>query len=196
MKLRFPGWHGLMLILVLVAACEGPISEEAAKPQVVDPDAERASLIQADLDFGDTALQQGLAPAYLQFLADDAVQLPDGDLPIEGRDAIYENILLATEDGSFSLSWEPVAAEVSASGDLGYTWGGYRFEAQDESGQPVSYEGKYANFWRKSAKGRWQIVLDISNQNQVAYEFYGDPDFDPNADGVGYDDAGLTNEAL
>ncbi len=193
---RFKDWHGLWLATMLVAACDGQVSGGTAKPRTIDLDAERASLIQADLDFGDTAGEQGLAPAYLQFLAIDAVQLPDGDLPIEGRDAIYENILLATKNDNFSLSWEPVAAEVSNSGDSGYTWGGYRLETQDETGQPLSYGGKYANFWRKSAEGRWEIVLDISNQNQVDYDFYPDPDLDLNADGVEYDDAGLTNEPL
>lgn len=166
---------GIVLTVLLTVACDGTVSEKVTVTQEPDLEAGRASLIQADLDFGDAAAEQGLALAYLNYLAADAVQLPDGDFPIEGRDAIYENILLATEGGDFSLSWEPVAAEVSASGDLGYTWGGYRFEAVDESGQLYAYEGKYANFWRKSADGRWEIVLDISNRNQLDAGFIPDP---------------------
>ena len=39
-------------------------------------------------------------------------------------------------------------------------------------------EGKYASVWRKSFAGRWQVVLDVSNQNEVPYADELEFDFD------------------
>lgn len=173
MSNKIVAWGAISLFLMLIFACEGGSPGDAQR-QGIDVGAERASLIQADLDFAELAASAGLAEAYKQYLAEDAVQLPDGDLPIAGRQAIYENIVLAIQSNEFLLTWEPIAAEVSASGDLGYTWGAYFFEAEDEAGEPFSYEGKYVNIWSKRADGSWEIVLDISNQNLV--EYYDDLD--------------------
>jgi ketosteroid isomerase-like protein len=168
MSYRISGLPVIALALCLLAGCDGRAPAGEALDATV-AEAARDSLIKADLAFAELALNEGLPQAYLRYLADDAVQLPDGDLPIAGKEAIYENIVAVAESAEFSLTWEPVAAEVSAAGDLGYTWGVYYFEALDENGEPLSYEGKYANVWRKAPGGNWQILLDISNQNRVDY---------------------------
>jgi ketosteroid isomerase-like protein len=168
MSYRLVGLAGLMPALVLLAGCDSG-SPAVDNIDVAAMEAARDSLIDADLAFSALAQEQGLPAAYLQYLAEDAVQLPDGDLPIAGKDAIYANIIAVVESGQFELSWEPFAAEVSAAGDLGYTWGAYYFAALDDDGQRVSYEGKYANVWQRLADGNWQILLDISNQNRADY---------------------------
>ena len=159
---------GIILTAVLLAGCDSR-APAPANNSATDREAARESLIEADLAFSQLAVEKGLPEAYLEYLAEDAVQLPDGDLPIAGKDAIYANILAVTGSSDFELSWEPIAAEVSAAGDLGYTWGTYTFEALDEAGERVAYEGKYANFWERTAAGYWRILLDISNQNYSDY---------------------------
>jgi ketosteroid isomerase-like protein len=126
-------------------------------------------LLERDLEFANTVAQSGLAEAYRLFLADDAVQLPDGDWPVRGRNTIYRQIQEATEDSEFLLSWKPEVAEVSVSGDLGYTWGTYWLEVPDEEGEPLVIEGNYLNVWRKSADNVWEVVVDISNQIATDY---------------------------
>jgi len=168
----------ILICALGVASCDGvgDGARMSAKPaeSPVDTGAEQArtGLLARDLAFGNTVAERGLAEAYRLFLAEDAVQLPDGDWPLRGRDAIYEQILAATqgsEDSNFALSWKPEAAEVSAAGDLGYTWGTYWLELVDEDGDPAVVEGNYVNVWRKSAGGVWEVIVDISNQIAVDY---------------------------
>ena len=60
-----------------------------------------------------------------------------------------------------SLTWEPDKEEMAASGDLGYTYGRYRYRGNGPDGRPVVHNGKYVTIWRKEQDGRWRIVVDI-----------------------------------
>jgi hypothetical protein len=82
---------------------------------------------------------------------------------------VAENIVVSIDDDQVNLTWEALDGAVSASGDIGYTWGNYYFETMDEQSQWFGTEGKYVNIWRKSAAGVWKVVLDISNQNELLY---------------------------
>lgn len=161
---------------LLATACDKPVSMSAADPPSIAE--AREALLQADYAFADTALELGVEQAYADFLAADAVQLPDGGLTLVGKAAIMENVAAAVASTDFALTWEPVSAEVAASGELGYTWGNYYLEGTDADGLIYAAEGKYANVWRKSSAGRWQVVLDVSNQNEVPYADELEFDFD------------------
>lgn len=154
--------------LALLTACDGMPGGAPPVP-VIDLEQERESLLQQDLRFADVAYAEGVAEAYRRFMAEDAIQLPDGGLAIGGRDAIYADMLAITDGVEFSLTWEPIKAEVAASGDLGYTWGIYYYESLDEIGAPFVAEGKYVYLWRKNG-GRWELILDITNQTEPDYE--------------------------
>jgi len=64
------------------------------------------------------------------------------------------------------LLWTPLGGGVSASGDLGYTYGTYEFRSRDEDGKLGSTYGKYATIWRKQSDGSWKVVLDMGNVGQ------------------------------
>jgi ketosteroid isomerase-like protein len=169
MTARKPCWVLVVLgLMPLLTACDGMPASGPAQP-VVDIEQERQALFQQDMRFADVAYKEGVAEAYRRFMAADAVQLPDGGFAIEGRELIYEDLLAITGEMDFSLSWEPVKAEVAASGDLGYTWGFYYYEAVDEMGAPFVAEGKYVYLWRKN-NDRWELILDITNQTEPYYE--------------------------
>lgn len=61
------------------------------------------------------------------------------------------------------MTWQPVKAEISASGDLGYTYGYYQARSHTAQGDVVR-EGKYTTIWRKQSDGTWKVVLDIGNE--------------------------------
>ncbi len=169
MNTGFSAWTGwAVAALAILTACGGMPGGAPPVP-VIDLEQERESLLQQDLRFADVAYAEGVAEAYRRFMAEDAIQLPDGDLAIDGRDAIYANMLAITEGLEFSLTWEPIKAEVAASGDLGYTWGIYYYESLDEIGAPFVAEGKYVYLWRKNG-GRWELILDITNKTEPDYE--------------------------
>ena len=61
------------------------------------------------------------------------------------------------------LTWRPVGADISASGDLGYTYGTFEFRSKDKNGKPTVEHGKYTSIWKKQNDGSWKVVLDMGN---------------------------------
>jgi quercetin dioxygenase-like cupin family protein len=58
-----------------------------------------------------------------------------------------------------SVKWEPTKAEVSTSGDVGYTTGAYESMANG-----VPDKGKYVTVWQK-LDGQWKVAEDIFNSD-------------------------------
>jgi ketosteroid isomerase-like protein len=67
------------------------------------------------------------------------------------------------DDKNNSLTWKPIGADVSSSGDLGYTYGTYEFRSKDASGKPSVSHGKYTSIWKRQKDGSWKVVLDMGN---------------------------------
>ena len=116
--------------------------------------------MKADREFAAAAKQHGVAIAFREFAAPEALSLPMGETPIRGREAIFE-AMSAFPPGE--LLWQPVGADLARSGDLGYTWGTYEFRTHDAEGKPATRHGKYLTVWKKQADGAWKIVVDTGN---------------------------------
>ncbi|MEW5901253.1 MAG: nuclear transport factor 2 family protein [Acidobacteriota bacterium] len=123
----------------------------------VDPLKGRSIVIEAEREFVEKANQDGLVPAYLFFAADDIRIYRDGSLPEVGKKALSNLIKTASDE----LLSEPMDAEASSSGDLGYAYGIAEWKtegAPDTAGRSQSF----LRIWRKSSDGRWKIVLDLA----------------------------------
>lgn len=127
---------------------------------------EEEKLLATDIEFSRKSVEVGAAEVFNLFLADDALQLPAEAEPIVGRENIYER--MKPRSGSYVLRWEPKKAEVSASGDLGWTWGTYTLTTTDSAGTNKAFYGKYLNVWRKQPSGLWKVIIDIGNQNPAS----------------------------
>jgi ketosteroid isomerase-like protein len=141
---------------LLLAGCATSPEKQPAR----GPSAGEAALMQTDTAFARAAATLGVAEAFYQFFAEDAVWLPVGSDPVIGRAAVRDRI---REAGTVQLAWQPQAAAVARSGDLGYTWGLYESRARGADGRERISRGKYTTIWRKQTDGRWLAVLDIGN---------------------------------
>ena len=112
---------------------------------------------QADEDFSNYSREHGMRKAFLEFIDDDGIMMRDNSMPIIGAHAI--NYITSINDSSIELTWEPRGADMSASGDLGYTYGVY--ELKDSNNVQ---KGTYVTIWKKQADGKWKFVLDSGNQ--------------------------------
>jgi ketosteroid isomerase-like protein len=130
-----------LLMLACLAGCAYQTSRGAAE-----------EVMQADRDFAARAATAGLRAAFVEFAAPDAMLFRAGVGPIRGPQAIGESFDAAA---SATLVWAPEAAEVAASGDLGYTWGWYTFTADGKSST-----GNYVSIWRRVDR-RWRYVIDL-----------------------------------
>ncbi|MGD8867001.1 MAG: DUF4440 domain-containing protein [Gemmatimonadales bacterium] len=71
---------------------------------------------------------------------------------------------LATQpDAPGLLSWEPVLADVSLAGDLGFTTGPWSYSPDPASG-PTAH-GQYFTVWELQRDGTWKVVIDHGTYN-------------------------------
>lgn len=110
------------------------------------------SLVDAERAFARMARDVSMRDAFLSNLAEDGVVFNPG--PVNGR-ALWE----ARPQNDALLAWEPVYAEVAASGDFGFTTGPWSYRA-DRTSAPVAF-GHFVSIWKKDSDGAWRVALDI-----------------------------------
>jgi ketosteroid isomerase-like protein len=119
-------------------------------------------LLEVDREFSDLSLKIGAPESFLTYIDDSCVLLRPNRNPVIGRKKIEE--LYSTPDTSFTLSWKPLSADISGSGDLGYTYGIFTVSMDSPEGIKVTKEGTYVTIWKKDINGNWKFVLDTGNQ--------------------------------
>jgi ketosteroid isomerase-like protein len=151
-----------LFLLVLTAGLLVIIVVPTLHPFAAAPARDTAdTLRQLEADFMKAAAEHG-SQGYLSYYADDAVEVPNGAALIQGKANIAKTMgFLDLKD--HHLTWKPVGADLSASGDLGYTYGTYEFRSKDKDGKPVVNHGKYTSIRKKQKDGNWKVVLDMGN---------------------------------
>lgn len=119
---------------------------------------------QAEIAF-DRAVAEGDLNAFADSIAEDAVFY--GGKKLVGRDAVVEAWQpFFDPDSGLSLRWGPDEVDVSASGDLGVSRGGYRLTRIAEDGTVSVGVGTFVTVWKRSEDGRWRAMLDIGTPAQ------------------------------
>jgi ketosteroid isomerase-like protein len=117
-------------------------------------------LMQLEAEFAADVAQHGHA-AFVTHFAEDGVEVVDGG-GFDDLEAIRKQP--PWPEGT-ALTWTPIKAEMSASGDLGYTYGNYVFTGKNKEGKLVTSYGKYTSIWRKQKDGQWKVVVDVGNSS-------------------------------
>ncbi len=134
-----------------------PGSFQAFKGRIekVDHEAARAALLNLDRGFSKASAGQGAREAFLIYAAKDIRLFRNEHFPFVGKMAGADALAPVTAE----WTWTPAFADVSISGDLGYSYGLY--ELKDEHGT-VSEKGNYARVWKK-VNGTWKLVVDVAD---------------------------------
>ena len=61
------------------------------------------------------------------------------------------------------LGMSTLRAEVSLSGDLGYTVGRFESVSVDSMGVETRGQGLYVSIWRRQEDGSWKVEMDLGN---------------------------------
>jgi ketosteroid isomerase-like protein len=115
------------------------------------------------------AAEEKGSAGYMSFYAEDAVELPNGAQMILSKESIAKTMTFL-DDKNNKLTWSPVHIDVSASGDLAYSFGNYEFRSVGPDGKPLVERGKYTTIWKKRKDGPWKVVLDMGNANPAPPE--------------------------
>jgi len=135
-----------------------------ARPSMpASPKATAEMLKQLEGEFMKAALEKGSA-GYMSYYADDSVEVPNGAPLIQGKIDIAKGMGFL-DDKNNQLIWTPVGGDISASGDLGYTYGNFEFHSKNKEGQPSIEYGKYTSIWKLQKDGSWKVVLDMGNSS-------------------------------
>jgi len=148
----------VLVFTFLVAAIVLPIARPAVS---ASPKATAETLKQLEGKFMKAAAEKG-SQGYMSYYADDSVEVPNGGPLIQGKMEIAKGMGFL-DDKSNQLLWTPVGADISASGDLGYTYGTYEFHSKNKDGKPAVEYGKYTSIWKLQKDGSWKVVLDMGN---------------------------------
>ncbi len=139
--LLIAGLLAVLLVPAVLAADEAPFDVAA---------------LEAELRATETAFAKSMADrdlaAFTSFLAEDAVFL-GGQGFLRGRDTVAAAWARFFEGDEAPFAWSPLDVAVLASGELGLSSG----PVTAPDGSPAGF---FTSTWRRTAAGRWEIILD------------------------------------
>ena len=153
---------GLVLVLGAAGAFTAILSPGPALAGDMDESAK--ALVKLDDDWCKAAATKDL-DRVSSFYAEDAIVYPPNEPVSIGRAAARKVWASLFADATFSISWKSVHAEVSKSGELGFTAGTYEDSFKGPDGKPVTEKGKYVCAWKKQSDGTWKAIHDIWNSD-------------------------------
>jgi ketosteroid isomerase-like protein len=155
----------LLVLTVTLLVVTGVVSHESFPASAPGKDGAE-TLKQLEGEFMKAAAEHG-SQGYMSYYAEDAVEVPNGEDLISGEVNIAQTMGFL-DDKNNHLTWTPVGADMSSSGDLGYTYGTYEFRSLGKDGKPAVSHGKYTSIWKKQKDGSWKVVLDMGNSSPAA----------------------------
>jgi ketosteroid isomerase-like protein len=112
------------------------------------------NLIQAEKDFAAYAVAHNTKTAFLKYLDSAGIVFENGKA-VNGIETWNKR-----EVRPGILNWEPLYAEISASGNLGYTTGPWTFQPRTISDSVIA-RGQYATVWQLDKQGNWKFIIDL-----------------------------------
>ena len=97
----------------------------------------------------------------LSYWADDAIFIVPGQPTLKGKQQIREMVEGMYAIPGFKISWEPISASVSASGDMAYLIEKNTMTVNDSLGNPVTTTGRVVTIWKKDQTGAWKNVVEV-----------------------------------
>jgi ketosteroid isomerase-like protein len=144
-------------LFILALSCTP--EKNLPKPFAPDRTAE-ATLLVADRSFARDTEDRGVEGWSAAF-ADDGAQIVSNQPLVQGRMAVRELMKPFFADGTSRLRWEPERASVSASGDLGYTFGHAQMVKVVAGAETVVAKLQYLTVWKRQLDGTWKVAMDV-----------------------------------
>lgn len=134
-----------------------PSIHGTGNPKAVKHEAERTGLLLVDREFSNASGARGAVEAFRSYASTEVRLFRNGRFPFVGKQAASDALVPLTNE----WTWAPSFADVSQSGDLGYSYGIY--ELRETAGaRAVVEKGNYARVWKK-ASGTWKLVIDVAD---------------------------------
>jgi ketosteroid isomerase-like protein len=119
------------------------------------------AMVQTERAFSRMSEEKGTREAFAEFIADDGILFRP--TAVFGKKWMEEHPLPTSATRSL-LTWQPIFADVSHAGDLGYTTGPWQFKKDIEDTKPAAF-GNFMTVWKRQPNGPWRFVLDLGISN-------------------------------
>ena len=114
-------------------------------------------MIAAEKSFAAYSVVNNTKDAFLEFMDTSAVMFENGE-PFKS----YERWMKKKKTQGV-LNWWPLYAEISNSGDFGYTCGPWTFQPKTVNDTVVA-SGYFFTVWKKNEDGMWKFILDVGTE--------------------------------
>lgn len=143
----------ILPVILLLSSCTVEIEKDSLEKW-------KSEIVEAETNFSAMAAEKGIPEAFISFAAEDAVLMRNNKLVVGKQDLIayLENQPVDVQDER--LSWKPDFIDVSASGDLGYTYGQFIYSYTDSTGTTIENKGVFHTVWKRQDDGSWKFVWD------------------------------------
>jgi ketosteroid isomerase-like protein len=147
----------LLCSSLLVALVVAPPAFATVSVLSGDPPADLASLITAERNFAARAAETSIRDAFYEAMDDHAIVFRPG--PVNAREFYHGR---PSNPGPL-LSWGPSYAEISAYGDLGWTFGPWTYKGPKDK-EPTAF-GHFATVWQYGIDRKWHVLIDHGNSH-------------------------------
>ena len=132
----------------LITGCLLFINSAVFAQDKIDP------MINAETNFAEYSVEHGMKAAFLKFLDSNSVVFEKGQ-PVNGIESWSKR-----PEAKGILNWKPFYAEISQSGDLGFTSGAWTFQPNSINDSIVA-RGGFNSIWKKNKYGEWKNIVDL-----------------------------------
>lgn len=144
-------YTAVFALVALMASCKQAATDKSEQA--------KKEIAQTEKEFEKMAAEKGVAEAFWFFADSSAVMKGNADSVITGKDGI-RGIFEADRFKTATVKWSADFVDAAASGELGYTYGKYRWEFKDSTGKITESKGIFHTVWKKQADGTWRFVWD------------------------------------
>jgi ketosteroid isomerase-like protein len=106
--------------------------------------------------FARMSVTAGQREAFIEFFAEEGVVFHPG--PVNAKE-FYRQRPPTAKPQARVLDWEPAAADVALSGDLGFSTG--PFVVQDAASGNRLASGWFFSVWKRQGNGEWRVLVDL-----------------------------------
>jgi ketosteroid isomerase-like protein len=146
---------GLGVLVVATFSCARTSFDAASEQKLLlERDAQWAQLAAANQD----------VEKIIAYWSDDAIVIPPGQPPIEGKDALRQFVTASQKIPGFRIHWVSDHVSFSPDGNVAYMRGANETTVTGPDGKPITIPGRGITVWRKGSDGQWRCVVDIWNE--------------------------------
>jgi ketosteroid isomerase-like protein len=117
------------------------------------------NLIQAEKNFAAYSVAHSTKEAFEQFIDSNSIMFDNGK-PLKATEFWNKR-----QKNAAMLNWQPQYAEISGSGDFGYTTGPWTVRPTKDD--TIVARGQYITVWHINKDGDWKFLVDLGISNTL-----------------------------